>query len=132
MIIYNLTRGTVLADRCRFADTVWKRMVGLLNRNRYDPGEGLVLNHCYGIHTFFMRFPIDVLFLDQDYRVLRTVPELRPFRTSVVKKAVYVVELPAGTISRSQTQVGDQIQIRTAPPAPPTETNSYRAAEPAR
>lgn len=132
MIVYNLTRGTILAERCRLADTVWKRMVGLLNRRQFDRGEGLVLNHCYGIHTFFMRFPIDVLFLDQDYRVLRTVPELRPFRISVVKKALYVVELPAGVIAASQTQVGDQIQIRTAPPATSTRLESYRPTETAR
>ena len=87
MILYNATRKKTLSDRCRFANTVLKRMVGLLGRSQLETGEGLVLDRCYGIHTFFMRFSIDVLFLDQNYTVLRAVESLAPFRTSVVKKA---------------------------------------------
>lgn len=89
-------------------------MVGLLNRNRLNEGEGLLIDRCYGIHTFGMRFSIDVLFLDQNLKVIRVVPSLPPFRTCVVKKAVYVLELPAGTADKTQTVAGDQICIRSA------------------
>jgi uncharacterized membrane protein (UPF0127 family) len=78
------------------------------------PGEGLLLDRCYGIHTIGMRFPIDVLFLDKELHVMRAVQALPPFRTCVVKHAVYVLELPVGAIPASRTETGDQIQMRTA------------------
>jgi len=85
-----------------------------LNRGRFDKGEGLLLDRCYGIHTFGMRFPIDVLFLDKDLHVIRAVKALPPYRTCAVKKSVYVLEVPVGAIEASRTAEGDQIQIRTA------------------
>ncbi|HUI05641.1 MAG TPA: DUF192 domain-containing protein [Verrucomicrobiae bacterium] len=114
MVLVNITRKTVLSDRCHFANTVLKRMVGLLNRRNFAKGEGLLLDRCYGVHTFGMRFPIDVLFLDKDLRVIRAVKSLPPYRTSIVKKAVYVLELPVGALEASHTEENDQIQIRTA------------------
>jgi uncharacterized membrane protein (UPF0127 family) len=114
MVLYNVTRKAILSDQCRFANSVWKRLVGLLNRKALNPGEGLLFDRCYGIHTFGMRFPIDVLFLDQDLRVLRTVEALPPLRTCAVKRAVYVLELPVGAIRQTHTEAGDQIQLRTA------------------
>ena len=114
MVLVNVTRKTILSDRCHFANTVLKRMVGLLNRRKFVNGEGLLLDRCYGVHTFGMRFPIDVLFLDKDLRVIRAVKALPPYRTSIVKKAVYVLELPVGALEASHTEDGDQIQIRTA------------------
>ena len=114
MVLVNVTRKTILSDRCHFANTVLKRMVGLLNRRKFAKGEGLLLDRCYGVHTFGMRFPIDVLFLDKDLRVIRAVNALPPYRTSIVKKAVYVLELPVGALEGSHTEEGDQIQIRTA------------------
>ncbi|HVM61449.1 MAG TPA: DUF192 domain-containing protein [Verrucomicrobiae bacterium] len=126
MVLVNASKKTVVSDKCHFANTLLKRMVGLLNRGRFDRGEGLLLDRCYGIHTFGMRFPIDVLFLDKDLRVIRAVKALPPFRTCVVKKSVYVLEVPAGALDDSQTAAGDQIQIRTAN----TDTGSpTRAAE---
>jgi uncharacterized protein len=112
MILVNATKKTTLADHCRFANSLFKRMVGLLNRSSLAQGEGLLLDRCYGIHTFFMRFAIDVLFLDKELRVIRAVPAIPPFRTCVVKQAVYVLELPVGSIQRTQTADGDQIQMR--------------------
>ena len=112
MLLFNTTKKTVVSDQCRFANTVLKRMVGLLNRSSLAEGEGLLLDRCYGIHTFFMRFPIDVLFLDKEYRVIRAVSSLPAFRTCAVPHAVYVLELPVGAIERSQTETGDQIQVR--------------------
>jgi len=112
MHLINTTKKTTLASQCRFANSVWKRMVGLLNRSSLPEGEGLLLDRCYGIHTFFMRFPIDVLFLDREYKVIKAVKALPPFRTCAVRHAVYVLELPVGSIERANTEAGDQIQVR--------------------
>lgn len=114
MVLVNATKKTVVSDNCHFANTVLKRMVGLLNRGQFGKGEGLLLDRCYGIHTFGMRFPIDVLFLDKDLHVIRAVKALPPHRTCVVKKSVYVLEVPVGALDASHTAEGDQIQIRTA------------------
>ena len=114
MVLVNATKKTVLSDRCHFANTVLKRMVGLLNRRHLAEGEGLLLDRCYGVHTFGMRFPIDVLFLDKDLHVIRAVKALPPYRTCIVRKAVYVLELPVGALDLTRTEEGDQIQIRTA------------------
>ena len=114
MVLVNATKKTILSDRCHFANTVLKRRVGLLNRRHLAEGEGLLLDRCYGVHTFGMRFPIDVLFLDKDLHVIRAVKALPPYRTSIVRKAVYVLELPVGALELTRTEEGDQIQIRTA------------------
>jgi uncharacterized protein len=114
MVLVNATKKTVVSDNCHFANTVLKRMVGLLNRGKLDKGEGLLLDRCHGIHTFGMRFSIDVLFLDKDFCVIRAVKALPPYRTCIVKKSVYVLEVPVGALEASRTDEGDQIQIRTA------------------
>lgn len=113
MVLYNVTRKSVVSDRCHFANSVWKRMIGLLGRKELAAGEGLLIDRCYGIHTFGMRFAIDILFLNKDLRVMKPVVALPPYRTCIVRKAVYALELPVGAIERSGTQTGDQIQIRT-------------------
>ncbi|HUK81914.1 MAG TPA: DUF192 domain-containing protein [Verrucomicrobiae bacterium] len=114
MILVNATKKTTVCDRCHFANSLLKRMVGLLNRKGLASGEGLLLDRCYGIHTVGMRFPIDVLFLDKELHVMRAVEALPPFRTCIVKQAIYVLELPIGAIRGSRTEAGDQIQMRTA------------------
>ena len=114
MVLVNATKKTVVSDNCHFANTVLKRMVGLLNRGQFNKGEGLLLDRCHGIHTFGMRFSIDVLFLDKDFCVIRAVKAIPPYRTCVVKKSVYVLEVPVGAVDASHTGEGDQIQIRTA------------------
>jgi uncharacterized membrane protein (UPF0127 family) len=112
MVLVNVTKKSVVSNRCHFANSVFKRMVGLLNRKALAPGEGLLIDRCYGIHTFGMRFPIDVLFLDKDLKVMRAVAALPPFRTCVVRRAVYVLEMPVGAIQSTRTEAGDQIQFR--------------------
>jgi hypothetical protein len=114
MVLVNATKKTIVSDNCHFANSVLKRMIGLLNRGQLGRGEGLLLDRCYGIHTFGMRFPIDVLFLDKDLLVIRAVKALPPYRTCVVKKSVFVLEVPTGALDASRTTEGDQIQIRTA------------------
>lgn len=108
--ITNRTRGTVLATHARSAATAWSRLVGLLGRARLAPGEGLHLVPCTSVHTLFMRFTIDVLYLDRDRRVVKAVPALRPFRWSWGgRRAHSALELPPGTIAATGTAPGDAL-----------------------
>ncbi len=115
--VINESKGVVLAHRAEVADTFLRRLRGLMFKKRLEYGEGLVLRpprrgrRTCAIHTFFMRFPIDVLFLD-DGEVVDAVEELRPWRVYVPREeAEEVVELPAGTVSRSGTEVGDEVRV---------------------
>jgi uncharacterized membrane protein (UPF0127 family) len=110
--IDNLTKKTELATAARLASNPWSRMAGLLGKKGLADGGGLVLLPCSSIHTFFMRFAIDVLYLDKEATVLKVVPALKPFRFSgVLRHAHYTVELPVGTIERSNTSPGDRLAI---------------------
>ena len=91
--------GRVLAERLERASTYWARFVGLMGRRALPAGEGLWIEPCSSIHMFFMRFPIDAVFLDRERRVKRVLLGLRPWRVSpIVLGARSVVELPAGTL----------------------------------
>lgn len=112
MRIVNESRGVVLADRGWRATSVFARMKGLLGRQTLERGEGLHILPCNSIHTFFMRFPIDVLFLDRDQVILRAFPDLPPWRlTRIYPRAHSVVELPAGTLEATGTYEGDRVQF---------------------
>src|SRR5258706_13717108 len=80
--VRNRTRGTLLGDRVRLADTPRSRGIGLLRENGLEPGAGLWIFPCEAIHTFWMRFSIDVAFLDRDLRVKRVYHRMPPFRLS--------------------------------------------------
>lgn len=108
----NTTKNATLADRATLASSPWRRMVGLLGRDRMEEGEALVLRPCSAVHTCFMRFPIDVVFLDKHGRVVRLYPEMVPFRFSPpVFGASSAVELPAGAIRRSGTELEDHVDL---------------------
>jgi len=110
MRIRNATRGTEIANKARAASDFRSRLVGLLGRASLQPGEALVLEPCSSIHTAFMRFPIDVLYVDRSRRVTKLVPALKPFRMSgVFGKSFAAIELPSGAIACSGTVVGDQL-----------------------
>ena len=112
MTIRNLTRHTLIADKPVLANTPLARMAGLLGRTHLDPGEALVITPCQSIHMLFMKFAIDVIFVDRQNKVVGVCPNMRPFRLSpVFLKAHSAIEVSAGTIASSQTQVGDSIQI---------------------
>lgn len=106
----NLTRGSDVAARVRHADRPWSRLWGLLGRASLARDEGLLLTPCTSIHTFFMRFAVDVLYLDRDHVVVKAVRALRPFRLSACLRGAHsVLELPVGAIEASGTQTGDQL-----------------------
>ena len=110
--ISNPVRQSVLGNRIGVADTTLTRFVGLLGRGSLAPGHGLLIRPSNGVHTLWMRFTIDVLLLDREYRVLAAYREMRPFRVTAINwKASSALELPSGTITATRTQLGDQLQL---------------------
>jgi uncharacterized membrane protein (UPF0127 family) len=105
--IINVTRGTVVCERAALADRAPARMRGLLGRDGLRPGQALLLQPAPSIHTAFMRFPIDVVFLDRESVVVRVVPALPPWRAASAPKARSVLELAAGEAARRGVQEGD-------------------------
>ncbi len=103
--------GRVVCERCRVPRTPFGRMKGLLGRRRLEPGEGLLLRPASSIHTFFMRFPIDAVFLDGEQRVLKVAAELSPWRTSARRRARAVLELPAGEAARCELAPGVVLEL---------------------
>ena len=99
--------GRVVCERCTFARDPLRRMRGLLGRNGLAAGEGLLLQPAGSVHTFFMRFAIDVVFLDRERRVLRVVEGLRPWRAAAARGARTVLELGAGEAARVGLRQGD-------------------------
>ena len=111
----NRSRDTLVGDRLGRAHRPWSRAVGLLGRRSLSPGQGLVLVPCNSIHMLFMRFPVDVLYVDKRDQVVKVVRNLKPFRVSAcLRGAHYTVELPVGTIDASGTDVGDRLALAPA------------------
>ena len=116
--VRNLTRDATLAEHADVADTSAKRRTGLLKHTGLAPGEGLWIAPCEAVHSFFMKFTIDVLYLDNKLRVRKVRPKLVPWRISACLLADSVLELPAGTIAATATERGDQLQIeKLSPPS---------------
>ncbi|MDO8675292.1 MAG: DUF192 domain-containing protein [Candidatus Omnitrophota bacterium] len=112
MTIRNLTRGTLIAETGSLAKTPLKRMTGLLGRGALNSGEALVITPCRSIHMLFMKFPLDVIFIDRANTAVGLCPDIRPFQFSpFFLQAHSAIETSAGTIAASQTHMGDNIQI---------------------
>lgn len=110
--VHNRTRESVLGHHVREARSFLARGRGLMMVASLDDGEGLLIDPCSSIHTFFMRIPIDVLYVDRSGRILRADRAMKPWRIGpVFTGARWVVELPAGTIDATGTQSGDTIEI---------------------
>lgn len=108
-----MTRGTSLGAGISAARTSSERRVGLLKHRRLDEGAGLWIVPCEAVHTFFMRFAIDLIYLDRKNRVRSIVRALPPWRFSMCLPAHSVLELPTGTIDRTNTQKGDQLAFES-------------------
>ena len=102
--------GGIACERCRVADRMLPRMRGLLGRRRLESGEGLLLKPAPSVHTFFMRFPIDAVFLDRDGSVLKVRSNLRPWRVAGARGAHATLELPAGEAERTGIGRGDRLE----------------------
>ncbi len=110
--VVNQTRGLALAKEAGLADNTWTRLRGLLGRPPLQPGQGLVIKPSTGIHTWFMGYPMDAVYVAEDGEVLACVEEMAPYRFGPIKRGCrMVVELPAGTIRHTGTAVGDRITV---------------------
>lgn len=112
MCIKNKTKGTIVADHVRLADTFWRRLKGLLGSRLLPIGHGLIINPCSSVHTFGMSFPIDVLFVDNSHCIIKIVNNMLPSRMSMISGSQYVIELPAGTARREACTVGDILELQ--------------------
>lgn len=114
MNAYNQTRQTRIAGNVEKAHSTLRRMKGLLGKKAMPENYGLWIKPCQSIHTFFMKFPIDVIFLSSDLHVVEIAPSIKPFRlSSWVHSAQSVLELASGSIANSGTQIGDKVEFRT-------------------
>ena len=122
-IARDLETGLVIANRVTIASTRFQRAIGLLGRTGLEPGEALWITPCHGVHTWFMRFSIDVLAMDANGVVVDAVSTLKPWRMRLPKPgASTVLELPAGTLLAAPSTMGHRIQIEPwrSAFAPPT------------
>jgi uncharacterized protein len=110
----NATRGTILAADLELAGTGDARRKGLLGRESLPEGTGLWIAPCESVHTFFMRFAIDLVYLDRKLTVRKVRSSVGPWRVSACFRAHSVLELPAGTVEATRTACGDTVEIRAA------------------
>jgi uncharacterized membrane protein (UPF0127 family) len=103
--------GTEVCPHCVVANSVWLRTKGLLGRASLPEEEGILLRPGSSIHMFFMRFPIDAVFLDRELRVLHVAADLKPWRLAAKRKAKAVLELPAGRCARVGVREGDRLTL---------------------
>ncbi len=109
--IRDLNTGSVLASELRRASTFLGRLVGLLGHSLLPAGEGLMLERCRSVHTLFMRFPIDVAYLDRDLWVVAVYPDVKPWRVLPgVKDGEHTLELPAGALEKWGVKVGHKLE----------------------
>jgi len=112
LLARNASLNTVIADRVGVAASRAARAVGLLTRNGLEPGEALWIVPSRGVHTWGMRFTIDVLALDEEGTVVDAVSNLRPWRVRLPRKGTAgVLELPAGTLEASHTSLGHRVVL---------------------
>ncbi|MGE0885038.1 MAG: DUF192 domain-containing protein [Blastocatellales bacterium] len=112
MRFYLGATGQLLAEKVVLANTFFTRLRGLIGRRRLAPAEALWLRPCNGVHTWWMHYAIDVIFLDRELRIVKLVENMRPFRLTAPHRAARsVLEMPANSISRAQLKVGDQLEM---------------------
>ena len=109
--IRNLTKGTTLADRADIADTGPARNRGLLKHTGLADGEGLWIVPCEGVHSFLMKFAIDVVFINKKRVVTKVRTNMMKNRIAVSFRAHSTIELPVGTIEKTRTAAGDQLEL---------------------
>ena len=100
-----------MCEAALIADNPWLRLRGLLGRDSLPPGEGILLTPSPSIHSAFMRFEFDVVFLDREMRVVRLVERLPAWKARSAKGAKSVLELAAGEIERRGLEVGDELAV---------------------
>ena len=111
MVLVNQRTDEALAERVEVAVTRRDRRKGLLGRSGLEPASALIIAPCFSIHTMFMRFDIDAVFVDEDGRAVKVVRDMPPWRIAVDPTAHAVVELPAGSLRDRQVNVGDRLYL---------------------
>jgi len=112
MRLINQTKNSILAEEVFFAETSLKRLKGLLGKKTFANGQALIIKPCNSVHTFFMRFAIDVIFVNKHHQIVQVIPGLKPFRMPrPYFRAAYVVELPVGVIKTSASLPGDILKL---------------------
>ena len=116
-VILNQTRGTTVCEHAEVANNPWTRLRGLLGRDGLDPGHGMWITPSPSIHSAFMRFEFDAVFLDRDLRVVRVAERIPPWRARGAKGARSVLELAAGQAEARGVQVGDELAVTEDAPS---------------
>jgi len=111
--VVSFSNNQILGQDVVVADTWQMRTKGLIGRSKLGSGEGLLIKNCKAIHTWFMRFPIDVVFTDKNYCVVKTISQLKPFRLAFGgRSAQHVLELSADAINSAQVRIGDVLNAK--------------------
>lgn len=116
LVLRNSRNGHILAARAEGAFASAERRKGLLGRTELEEGAALIIAPCSAIHTFFMKFAIDVAFVDRRGVVVKTHSTVAPWRIAVGLRGFAAVELPAGTLDRTQTMRGDHLVVESTTP----------------
>ena len=113
MKITNISKNTIIGSNINIANTFYKRLIGLMFKKSINKDEGLLISPCNSIHMFFMKFSIDVIFIDKNDKILYVLEDFKPWRISkIVLGSKYVLELPPKTIKNTLTTIGDIIKIQ--------------------
>ncbi|MFH1046557.1 MAG: DUF192 domain-containing protein [Candidatus Omnitrophota bacterium] len=111
--IINATKNTIIAQEGHLALSFEQRLRGLLGRTSLGTSEAMILNPCSSIHTLFMHFAIDVVFVDKNMQIVKIFEQLSPNRlTPIIWNAKLAIELPAGKINQTNTQIQDKIELK--------------------
>ncbi|MDD2400921.1 MAG: DUF192 domain-containing protein [Clostridia bacterium] len=102
--------NTIIGENIVLADTFWLRLAGLIPKKNLQQGEGLLIRPCRQIHTWFMSFPIDVIFLNKGNQIVHLIPEMKPRKLSpFIKQGLQVLELPSASITVHELKIGDKL-----------------------
>lgn len=110
--VFNKDKGIMLASSAQIASSFFHRLKGLMLKKGMGGNEALIFYRATSIHTFFMRFSIDIVFLNRQMKVKRLVNSLSPWRAVACRGAYLTIELPAGKIAASNIDLGDELEIR--------------------
>ena len=112
MKLINKNNGKILADNLKIADNFFKRLQGLLGKNSFNEGDGLHIIPCTSIHSFFMKFRFDAIFLNKNNEIVYLIQNMPAWRVSKICFSGYsVVELPSGVIKETEISIGDVLEF---------------------
>lgn len=113
MKIYNSTQNNLIADDIKVAENFFTRSIGLLSKKSLSGNEGLIIKPCCSIHTFFMKFDIDVLFVNKQNKIIALYENVKPWRILPIHlRSYYVIELPSGSIMNKNIQKNDIVALK--------------------